>query len=357
MKVCDCSEECGKSELDLFSVPPTQIAIEEGVWDNIKPHPNYGQGTITFDIPGDSFHYIDLAQTELWVEVNISTRNNGQLQQVDFTVNQNSPKIAPVNNFLHSLFSQVQISLNNKEVENTNSNYAYRAYLENLLCYDKETKETFLKKELFIQDKANKIEKTKCVLDNAEDTDFNLALIQRRDLFRRQPVQLCGRLHCDLFQLNRYLLSNVNVQVKLSRNKPEFYLVGEIQNSVAVITDCFLRVRRVKISPSLMLEHTAALEKTNAKYPLKRVLLKNYTLPYAASKTTITGIHTGFLPNRVLIGFIKTNDYDGTLDSNPFNFRNYNISGLSLKVSSKTQPYSSGLRFDYTNNRYLEGIF
>ena len=51
------SEACGKSELDLFSIPPTQIAVEEGVWDDIKPHPNFTEGTVTFDIPGDSSQY------------------------------------------------------------------------------------------------------------------------------------------------------------------------------------------------------------------------------------------------------------------------------------------------------------
>ena len=35
------SEECAKSELDLFSVPPTQTVVEEGVWDTIQPHPNF----------------------------------------------------------------------------------------------------------------------------------------------------------------------------------------------------------------------------------------------------------------------------------------------------------------------------
>jgi hypothetical protein len=29
------SPECGKSELDLFSTPPTQVAILEGTYDDI----------------------------------------------------------------------------------------------------------------------------------------------------------------------------------------------------------------------------------------------------------------------------------------------------------------------------------
>ena len=63
------SMECAKSELDLFSVPPTNTAIEEGHWDNIQPHPNFDQSpVIRFDITGTNSHYVDLAATELHVK-------------------------------------------------------------------------------------------------------------------------------------------------------------------------------------------------------------------------------------------------------------------------------------------------
>ena len=45
------SEECTKSELDLFTIPPTQTTIEEVIWDTILPHPNFRESsTIRFVI-------------------------------------------------------------------------------------------------------------------------------------------------------------------------------------------------------------------------------------------------------------------------------------------------------------------
>jgi hypothetical protein len=70
MRIKD-SEECGKSELDLFTIPPTQTAMEEGRWDFIKPFSNYSTGTVTFQIEGDNQCYIDLSQTELLVTCKI----------------------------------------------------------------------------------------------------------------------------------------------------------------------------------------------------------------------------------------------------------------------------------------------
>ena len=38
--------ECAKYELDLFSVPPTNKAIEDGHWENIQPHPYFDQSPV-----------------------------------------------------------------------------------------------------------------------------------------------------------------------------------------------------------------------------------------------------------------------------------------------------------------------
>lgn len=97
------------------------------------------------------------------------------------------------------------------------------------------------------------------------------------------------------------------------------------------------------------------LKKRNAIYPIKRVLMKNYILPYSSNKCSIQGIYKGPLPNRVVVGFVKTSDYDGDIKTNPFNFQNFGIKQLTLKVSSRAMPYSSGLSLDFEKNQYLQG--
>lgn len=91
------SYECTKSELDLFSVPPTQTSIEEGVWDTIKPHSNFSSGTLRFDIPSTSSHYINLADTELYLSVKITKKDST-------TLITDTDRIGPVNNFFIHYF-------------------------------------------------------------------------------------------------------------------------------------------------------------------------------------------------------------------------------------------------------------
>ena len=63
------SKGCGKIEVDLFNIPPTQTSLEKGLW--VKYHPlssvENDEGPITFLVSGTD-DYVDLAKTILVVE-------------------------------------------------------------------------------------------------------------------------------------------------------------------------------------------------------------------------------------------------------------------------------------------------
>ena len=56
----------------------------------------------------------------------------------------NANKIGPANLLLHTLFGQVDVSLNNKLVSLSSATYSYQTYLEMLLNYRKATEESQL---------------------------------------------------------------------------------------------------------------------------------------------------------------------------------------------------------------------
>ena len=95
------SPECAKSELDIFTVPPTQTSIEEAHWDTIVPHPNFDQSTVVrFDVTGTNSHYIDLSATELHAKIKIYNAEKKSVYNKNVIV---------VNNLLHSMFEQAQV--------------------------------------------------------------------------------------------------------------------------------------------------------------------------------------------------------------------------------------------------------
>jgi hypothetical protein len=384
------SEECAKSELDLFSVPPTQTSIEESSWDIIYPTGNFDlSNTITFNIHGTNTHYINLSETEIYLKCKLVDTTN---TIKDLTGN---VAVSPINNVMHSIFSQIQVYLNNAPVENSNDTYAYRAYLENLLCYSKEAKENFLINEGWLEgddlgvsgwtpipriansniykaanpirnmDRWNTPEVS--YVDEATpggkayDANNPLPLISnfnRRQWFIREITngtyetntrQFCGKLHCDIFNINRYMLNNMDIRVVLTRNNPEFYLKGpDVTNNTRIqVTETFLKVRRASISPSIMLAHSMALEKTHAKYPIKRVIVRTLPIPFSSNKFTLQGLHNGIMPTRVVLGFVRSDAARGSIWHNPFYFEHMNISEMRLLVASKSIPYSTSLKFDF----------
>jgi hypothetical protein len=54
---------------------------------------------------------------------------------------------------------------------------------------------------------------------------------------------------------------------------------------------------------------------------------------------------------------VKNSDMTGTINSNPYFFRHYNCTNLTLKISSVSTPYSSGLHMDFKKNNYMEAYW
>src|SRR6266516_1228944 len=141
--------ECAKSELDLFTVPPTQTSIESGGWVEYNPISSLADGVpIEFVVSGSGQDYIDLANTQLCVRAEIVQGNNTAIDQTHH--------VGPINLLLHSLFSEVDFKLNDTLISSTNNTYPYRAYLETLLSYGHAAKGSQLTAALYYKDAARK---------------------------------------------------------------------------------------------------------------------------------------------------------------------------------------------------------
>ena len=67
--------KCTKSELDLFSVPPTHTSMEQGSWVEYHPMTIVTDGSpIEFDISGMGEDYIDNANT-MYVKSKVTLNN------------------------------------------------------------------------------------------------------------------------------------------------------------------------------------------------------------------------------------------------------------------------------------------
>jgi hypothetical protein len=245
--------ECAKSELDLFSIPATQTSVESGMYVDYHPVSSItGGAPIEFDVNATGEEYLDLANSLLHVRAKIIKANGEDLEAVS--------TVGPVNNFLHSLFSQVDVSLNGTLVTSSTNTYAYRAYIETLLSYGSDAKSSQLTSALFYKDEAGKMDKPNPLA--ADDADKNSGLVKRQTFAATSSeIDMIGRIHSDIFFQERYMLNEVNVRIKLIRSNDAFCLMstGATQFKV-IVTFASLLIRKVKISPSVYLAHAKTLE-------------------------------------------------------------------------------------------------
>ena len=98
--------------------------------------------------------------------------------------------------------------------------------------------------------------------------DENEGLSSCRNLMGEEKnIDMIGYLHCYDFNPDKLLINSVDVRVRLVRSRDSFYLMDPTGLYTARITEAALFVRRVRLSPSIILAHETALSKTTAKYP------------------------------------------------------------------------------------------
>jgi len=365
----DNSNECMKSELDLFSVPPTQTSLENGVWNKIEAATgnNSDKSTVQFKIPPSGDSYLDLSETFLHLKCSIKKKSDNNVTLITA-----ADAVGPVNNFLHSMFEQVEVKINGTSVENSNKYYAYRAYIDKIINSDQTNIDTNNQNELFYLDTAGKFESVDLKNDDDEyefseanksvkfkkkgAIKVNDGFLKRKQRFidSNGEVELCGKIHLNLSTLNKYILNNVEVTITLTRSSPVFSLMGSIANTefLIYIDTSYLRYRCVKFNPSIGIAHALALEKTNAKYQFKDIKMNSGSIKEGAQKLTLTNIHSGFIPNKIVIGFVDGAAYSGSSNLNPFNFQHFDLEKILIKVGGKNIPYHEDLEFDYKKKKY-----
>jgi hypothetical protein len=261
--------------------------------------------------------YLDLSSTRIRLKFEIVSSTNEKL-----TANST---VAPVNNFLHSVFNNVSVELNQKCITPQSSNYQYRAYVDHLLNYGKDVQDTRLQSSMFYKDVGD-------MLASAGNTGY-----VERCKISKNVFELESHVHSDIFNTDRYLLSNVQLNIKFYRGKPEFSLIaGENENGKfqIKIRDAVLIIRKVRISPTVALAHAATLQKFNARYPIIRTECKAITLSKNIQNHTIDNIILGQLPKRIIVFFVTSESYVGSLKTNPFKIEHFNHTFLNLHTDT-----------------------
>src|SRR5215475_10734630 len=129
--------EAMMSEFDYFTPSVIQAAIVKEYEEMISPAMTLGSdvanplSTIEFKVNAASNLYRDLNNSYVMLTMKMVGEAGANLGA--------TAAVAPTNLTLHSLFSNVSVTLCGKELTEKDSLYAYRAYFETLLSHSPDT--------------------------------------------------------------------------------------------------------------------------------------------------------------------------------------------------------------------------
>jgi hypothetical protein len=327
MSLLHCmSDECVKSELDLFTIPLTQTAIEKNTYIEYPPISAISDlSPIEFFIAGTGEDYTDLNNTLLFTRVKITLPDGTDC-----------PEGAPVtvlNYPAATIFSQVDVSLGDRLVSQPSSTYPYRCIIETLINYGRDTLESNFSAGLFFKDTAGS-------MDSTIPGAGNEGLTKRAAFTNASNVvELLAPIHCDMFFQPKLLLNGVDIRIRLTRAKDAFCLMsGDAIDYKLKILSASLFVKRVSVSPAVRLGHAQALLSATAKYPIDRVCVKNFSIPAGARVSNHENLFLGTLPKSIILAMTDNSAFTGAYDKNPFAFKHFNLEYLNLTADGVSNP-------------------
>jgi len=112
-------------------------------------------------------------------------------------------------------------------------------------------------------------------------------------------------------------------------------------------------VRKVKLMPSVFLAHAKTLERSPAKYPIRRVVCKSFTIPQIYLDVSHVKLFSGQLPTRIVIGLVDNRAYKGDRERNPFNFQHFNLNEIAVYLDGQQQHAVRPVQPDYGHGLYI----
>jgi hypothetical protein len=237
--------------------------------------------------------------------------------------------VAPVNNFLHSMFESVRLIINDIPITSSASNYPYKAYIANCLTYSTLVKTSQLACQGWYSDLGN----------HMGPVEENSGFTERSNLFRKNydprseykstGTTLIGRLMHDLISCETGLPPNTKVKIELDRSENSFCLMcpnDDPENYELKIENIALFIPVAQLSASVFQEINSIMtRKINPQtigIHYRRIEVRPFSLGVNKIEFNSDTLFTDSdLPCKIVLCFVKTKDKNGDYHTNPFDLR------------------------------------
>ena len=338
----DLTEEA----LDLHSALGVDTSLSKGmdvIYHSVSSVTN--SGPIEFLIPRDEECCFILDQTRIFGHFVVTKGTNDKVLAAD--------QVTLVNNFANNLFSQCEVYINGTQVCDltTADSYPFKNFIQTELSYDYESKMCQLRSEgYFFEDSPDVI----------SDVFTNFAnkpsLTARRDLITdKKKVYFCARLGADIMYTDKYLPPNVDIKIKLIRNKPTWGVLHNIAGRDCNIHLKDLKLKMRKVMPTLQerQNYKLKLSREPCYIPFKSSQFKVSIIPSLVSSYTVTNVASGILPKQIIFAMIHGDAFSHDPKMNPFNFQTFKLNRFNV-IKNGQNVFPKAFTPDFDNDDYMD---
>lgn len=328
------------SSLDLTTLPPTDISIVQTHVEDLYPlYSPKGQDTpLEFFVPPSSSHYLDLNNTQLYLRCKVLTSANGSVISTSKTVPANFP--------FASLFSNLDIMVNNVSVTSSSNNYPYAAFVNRVLSNGLDAKETKYSAEYLLKE------------DTTDPIDVNGKTFKTLKAARNE-FEVIGKIAHGMFNQIRMLPPSTSLRIKFRRAPNTFSLCGTDPATGSSFTDiisieeAMLKCKKVVIHRKVQEIHENTLASGGRlEYPYKDFDVLSYSIPTGTINHVSETLHMGDAPDAVVVGLVDSKAYSGTPSKSPFSFKHFNLSAVSVLLDGEPQVFKE-IRLNVDKKQFM----
>ena len=195
----------------------------------------------------------------------------------------------------------------------------------------------------YCQDTAGKYEDFGATEPDIQES-LNTGWLKRKSWFKEsQWVDFAINIHSDICTVRNFLPPNIKLEFLLERNPDNFCLMGKAADRTTYHIDLEnIHMTLDRLEPSAEIQKFYKEKIRNGYKPrlaIDRSVIRTYTVTADKFDLSHYNIISGAqLPDQVILGVVTENSYNGSLDTNPYNFKDWDIIEGSLLVNGQHEP-------------------
>ena len=312
------------------------------------------ENCIVFEFQTDRNYYVDLGQTYLALKLKLvrgrgyETYNTKEVKkehkeeakaEEEETAEDEAPValVTHVNNILHSIFSNVEVNINNQQIYNPNGLYAHKSYVSNNFKGAISEYKGVLHFEGYNYEE---------ILDEIMEAPSPEPFFTRRMKMLSRPdgFMLYGKFGVDFFSTSELLYPNMKIRLRLIRARPDFYMISENPNvSLGIIGSLY--TRRSALKNYYNNKRLDMLADTPVGFNYLETLAKTFIIPAKQNQFIQENIFNNAPVGRIDIAKNVNSAFTGSYTENPFWCQQFELK--QVKILRGGQPI---VDFDAADN-------